>query len=510
MTQLSSFPKRAAAPAALLRGYWPLLAVAGLVVASAAAWFAAGMPGKTRLAGDEHPIAATQSTDGDAAARTTVTLSPARAAEAAIQTATVGRQSIRSDATVPGRLTHDAARRLAITAPVDCVVQEVLVRPGQQVSQGDRLVIVASPEVGLARDQVARAMDDLRLGQRESENADEILMNVKSLLAQLEQSPAPAAVLKQFSAKRLGIHREHVLAAYSKMLLAKAAVDDTGALATSGALSRRVIQQRQSDYEVAAAGFESQRETTLFESQQARVMAAAALGQKDRLLRVAQGRLKRLLGSLTVEEKQEKQEQTPSQSDDLSQLVVVAAQAGRIEDRVVVAQQRLTAGDEILTLADPSMLWISASIHEHQWQAASLGSGDAISVRFPALGEQTFTARVRFVGSQVSEETRSLPLIAEIENADGRLKPGMFAWVSLPLEQSREGIVVPPNAVMRHEGQAFVFVAAGEGKFRRVDVQLGCELPEFIEVVSGLSGGEQIAVSGTFLLKSELLLEHEE
>jgi RND family efflux transporter MFP subunit len=507
MTQLSSFPKRAAAPAALWRGYWPLLAVAGLAVASTAAWFAAGMPGKARLAGDERTIAATPSADGDATARTTVILSPARAAEAAIQTATVGRRSIRSDATVPGRLMHDAARRLAITAPVDCVVQEVLVRPGQQVSQGDRLVIVASPEVGLARDQVARAMDDLRLAQRESENADEILANVKSLLAQLEQSPAPAAVLKEFSAKRLGIRREHVLAAYSKMLLAKAAVDDTGAAATTGALSRRVIQQRQSDYEVAAAGFESQRETTLFESQQARDKAAAALSQEDRLLRVAQGRLKRLLGSLTVEEKQE---QTPAQSDDLSQLVVVAAQAGRIEDRVVVAQQRLTAGDEILTLADPSMLWISASIHEHQWQAASLGAGDTISVRFPALGEQTFKARVRFVGSQVSEETRSLPLIAEIENTEGRLKPGMFAWVSLPLEQSRESIVVPPNAVMRHEGQAFVFVDEGEGKFRRVDVQLGSEVPEFVEVVSGLSGGEQIAVSGTFLLKSELLLEHEE
>jgi RND family efflux transporter MFP subunit len=508
MTQLSSVSKRATAPVAQFRGYWPLLAVAGIVVVAGVVWLAAGMPGKAWFAGGEHTVASIPaSTANEAAAKTRVVLSPARLAEAKIQTATVRRKSIRSDATVPGRLTHDAARRLTITAPVDCVVQEVFVLPGQQVSPRDRLVALVSPEVGLARDQVARAKDDLQLTRRDSENADDILANVKSLLALIEQSPAPAAVLKQFNGKRLGEHREHVLAAYSKMLVAKKAIDDMGDLQTSGALSRRVIQQRQSDFEVAAAGFESQRETSLFESQQARDKAAAALAQQDRLLRVAQGKLKRLLGSLTVEEVQE---QEPAPDDDLSQLVVVASQSGRIEDRVVVKQQRLVAGDEVLTVADTSVLWISASVHEHEWQATSLGPGDKISVRLPALGEQKLAAKVRFVGSEVSEETRSVPLVAEIDNAEGNLKPGMFAWVSLPLGESREGIVVPTSAVMRHENQAFVFVDEGEGKFRRVDIELDREFPEFIEVISGLSGGEQIAVSGTFLLKSELLLEDED
>ena len=87
-----------------------------------------------------------------------------------------------------------------------------------------------------------------------------------------------------------------------------------------------MLQQRQSDYEVAIAGFESQRETALFECLQAHHKAAAALAQQDRLLRVAQGSLKRLLGSLTVEENQE---QAPAEDDDLSQLVVIASQAGR-------------------------------------------------------------------------------------------------------------------------------------------------------------------------------------
>ena len=506
MTQLSSVPKRAAAPAVPLRVYWPLLAVAGLVAVAAVAWLAAGMPRAAPQAGGEHSASADQSDAADdRATKVTVVLSPSRLAEAKIQAAIVGRQAIRSQAMVPGRLTYDAARRLTMTAPIDCVVHEVFVQPGQQVSPGERLVTIASPEVGLARDQVARAKDDLQLAQRESENADEILANVKSLLALIEQSPAPSAVLKEFSGKRLGEHREHVLAAYSKMLLAKKTVDDTVDSQNSGALSRRVVQQRQSDFEVAAAGFESQRETTLFESRQARDTAAAALAQQDRLLRVAQGKLKRLLGSLAVDEKQE-----AAPDGDLSQLVVVASQSGRIEDHVVVKQQRLMAGDSILTVSDTSVLWISASVHEHEWQATSLGSGDEISVRFPALDGRQLAARVRFVGSQVSEETRSLPLVAEIDNADGILKPGMFAWVSLPLGQEDEAIVVPLSAVMRHESQAFVFIAEGDGKFRRVDVQLGRELPEFAEVISGLSGGEQIAVSGAFLLKSELLLEDEE
>jgi cobalt-zinc-cadmium efflux system membrane fusion protein len=483
---------------------WRWIAAAVVILLAGGTWFLLGMPGKEFLA-HSAPSHETPSAEpvANEAPKTTVTLNPTKLAEAKIQTETVVRDMIQTVATVSGRLGYDAARRLEVTTPLDCIVEDVFIQPGQQISKGDRLAILSSPEVGLARDQVGRAKDDLALVRREFEYSDDILKNVKDLLALLDQAPEPDEAAKHFSRKRLGEHREHLLAAYSKMVFTRKALGETNPLETSGAISGRLLQQRRSEAEVAAAGFGSERETSLFECLQARDKAAAAVSQAERQLRIAEGRVKSLLGSLTVEEPM-------SDMDDLSQLRVVAAQEGRIEELAVVKHQRLAAGERLATIADTRVLWVSANVHEREWQATSLKPGEKIKVRFPALGDQEFTAQVRFLGAEVSAETRSLPLVAEISNEEGRLKPGMFAWIDLPVAAPHEAVAVSPGAVMRHDNRAFVFLDEGGGTFRRVDVTLGQENARQIEIVAGLSGGERVATSGTFILKSELLLEQEE
>jgi len=63
---------------------------------------------------------------------------------------------------------------------------------------------------------------------------------------------------------------------------------------------------------------------------------------------------------------------------------------------------------------------------------------------------------------------------------------------------------------MRHENQPFVFVPDGERRFRRVDVRLGIETSNQIEILAGLAAGDTVVDQGAFYLKSELLLEREE
>jgi multidrug efflux pump subunit AcrA (membrane-fusion protein) len=63
---------------------------------------------------------------------------------------------------------------------------------------------------------------------------------------------------------------------------------------------------------------------------------------------------------------------------------------------------------------------------------------------------------------------------------------------------------------MRHEGNAFVFVAEGDGRFRRYNIETGIESDDFIEVLRGLKPQQQVVSSGAFILKSELLLEGDE
>jgi cobalt-zinc-cadmium efflux system membrane fusion protein len=93
------------------------------------------------------------------------------------------------------------------------------------------------------------------------------------------------------------------------------------------------------------------------------------------------------------------------------------------------------------------------------------------------------------------------------DNPDGKLKPGMFVNVELPNLDTDPVIQVAPEAVMNHEGRTFVFVQIGDEEFERRDIEIGRQGPKGIEVRSGLSSGERVAVAGGFSLKSRMLSE---
>jgi multidrug efflux pump subunit AcrA (membrane-fusion protein) len=196
-------------------------------------------------------------------------------------------------------------------------------------------------------------------------------------------------------------------------------------------------------------------------------------------------------------------------SKNLSEFAVQAPFAGRVERRGAVRSARIEAGKPLFVLADTAKLLVEAEIHERDWAVLEHASEGEIAIRVPALGEQPFATRTRYVGAEVSSASRSVPLVTEVDNAEGRLKPGMFVWVEAPLGKVRDACLVPAGAIMRHEGQAFVFVPLGGDRYRRVDVQTGLETREHIEIRSGLEPGQEVVARGAFYLKSELLLEKE-
>jgi RND family efflux transporter MFP subunit len=254
---------------------------------------------------------------------------------------------------------------------------------------------------------------------------------------------------------------------------------------------------------VAAAQFSAACETARFSAAQERDKAQAAAEQADRLLAVSQQALANLLGPLA--------DMTPvTDRQKLSELVLLAPIGGRVEERSAVAAARVAAGAPLFVLADTRALWVSAEIHERDWAALDVTPGGQIAIRVPALSETELAAKVRFVGGQVSAETRSVPLVAELPNEGGRLKPGLFAWALVPLEEPRQALVVPASAIVRNENQPFVFVPAGQRTFRRVDVAVGLESGDRVEILSGLQAGDAVVDRGAFFLKSELLLEREE
>ena len=417
---------------------------------------------------------------------------------------------LREHLTVPGRIDYDARHRLDYASPVDGIVSQVLVKVRQKVSKGDALAELSSPDVGMARDEVRRREDNRLIEKKAADWATTIADNVESLLDTLASHPPLADIERQFQDRVLGAYREKILGSYSRLIYVEKVSAGTKSLGEGGVLSGRIIEERASNLEVAKANFTAACEEARFLTRQDRDRARASLEQADRLVQISRENLRTLVGSrLEASTTGEEEEESPGDSSSLSALVLRTPFDGVVEDVFIARGERARVGDRLFVVADTSVLWVRAQIHERQWTAVEVSEGQSVRVVVPGADVHETTAVVNHVGATVETESRSVPLVAELTNNDAHYKPGMFVWVDLPQGDLRKALAVPVSAVMRHEGKSFVFVPDGPQRFRRVDVTTGIESGDLLEMTSGLAAGQQVVSRGAFVLKSELLLEKE-
>lgn len=410
-------------------------------------------------------------------------------------------RELRQVRTVPGKITYNEGQHLEIKSPAESVVTQVFVAPEQAVKKGDRLAVLSSPEIGMARDAVAQCKSDLVVAQREADRTEQIAANLSVLLEFLNGHPEPAEVEKRFDDKTLGAHRQEILAAYSKLYLAEAVAENTRSFAESGSISGRVIQERRSMREVAKASFTTACEVARFETSQDLEKSRAALNHAHRMLAVSRQRLESLGGASSDVEN------VPRGA--LSELVIVAPLDGSVVERLTTPNARVAAGDSLFVVANLDTLWVSAEVHERDWSFVGDEQPHELVLHAPSLPDSETPARVKFTEGKISPENRTLSIVGELDNRKRRFRPGMFVWVSVPMGQPRRALAVPASSIVQHEQTRFVFVADGPDTFRRVDVITGLETPDWVEIKDGLKAGQDVVDAGTFALKSELLLERE-
>lgn len=177
----------------------------------------------------------------------------------------------------------------------------------------------------------------------------------------------------------------------------------------------------------------------------------------------------------------------------------------------VVVEMHATRGevvgpsDQLFTVADLSRVWIELDIYERDLGRVAIGQ--PVTVTTSAYGSRVFPGTIVYIGSVVSPEKRTVQARVEVPNADGALKPGMFARAEIAVDGSDAArAAVPEGAVQMLEGRTVVFVPGEEpGEFRATDVTTGETLPgNRIRIVAGLDPGQRIVVAGGFLLRSEL------
>lgn len=173
--------------------------------------------------------------------------------------------------------------------------------------------------------------------------------------------------------------------------------------------------------------------------------------------------------------------------------VLRAPFGGRAGLRWVAIGDYVNPGQDLVLLEDLDRMKLEFRLPE--LALADLREGQDAAVQLDAWPGQDFTARLYALDSRVADDTRSIAARAHMDNAEGRLRPGMFARVNLVVARKPDALLVPEQSLLARGGKSFVYLVE-DGKAREVEVQLGQRQPGEVEVLSGLREGQTIVMRG--------------
>ncbi len=183
-------------------------------------------------------------------------------------------------------------------------------------------------------------------------------------------------------------------------------------------------------------------------------------------------------------------------------LTIRAPFTGIVTRKNVVEGQKITAGTDVFRIADLSTVWIIGKVYEYDLPYVRLGQEALMTLTY--LPGKTFRGRVTYVYPYLEAKSREVSVRMEFHNPGYDLKPGMYATITLSGELAADAVLVPDVAVIRTGTRSVVFVQRAPGRFEAREVTIGARSENnYLQVLSGLSPGETVVVSGQFLLDSE-------
>jgi cobalt-zinc-cadmium efflux system membrane fusion protein len=272
-------------------------------------------------------------------------------------------------------------------------------------------------------------------------------------------------------------------------------------------LQSEAVGEAKSEYFKALAEFELAKSS--FEREKRLFDRGAGAGKN---LQAAEAERKVAEASLNAAEKKlhvlgftEAQVQTAAETHEINATITLFAPLpGKIVDNNVALGAMVDQTSEILTILDPSVLCVDADIYERD--IAAVRKGQEVELTVPAYPDLVFKGRIQYIGDVLKEETRTVTVRTEVENEGYRLKPGMFASLTILLDRQARALTVPQAAVLDDRDRKIVFISRG-GVFFPMVIVTGPKMDGYIEVLSGLAEGDRVVTQGNYQLKSKLYEE---
>ncbi|HYB94161.1 MAG TPA: efflux RND transporter periplasmic adaptor subunit [Vicinamibacterales bacterium] len=255
-------------------------------------------------------------------------------------------------------------------------------------------------------------------------------------------------------------------------------------------VSKATIRQREADLKVAELNFE--RSKNLFERQ---LLAKQALDD-------AESRYMAALAQLDLSKAQQSQNEARLQElkFNLNNTIITSPVDGFIGRRNVDPGAMVNTNTAIVSVVDISRLKLIVNVVEKDLR--NVTAGDVGVVEVDAYPGERFNGRIARVAPVLDPATRTASIEIEIPNTDKRLKPGMYARISLTVEERKDTLVAPKSAIIDFENKRGVWMPSEDRRAQFVPVTLGIEGPEQIEIVAGLKEGDRFVTTGAAAVRN--------
>lgn len=187
---------------------------------------------------------------------------------------------------------------------------------------------------------------------------------------------------------------------------------------------------------------------------------------------------------------------------------VRSSSAGTVIERLVDQGAYVQAGTPLYRVADLSGVWLQMDAYESDLPHLAIGQPVTLSVQ--SIPGEPFTGKISFIDPVVDHRTRTVQVRVEVDNAEGSLRPGMFAEALIETKTgATHDIVVPASAVLFTGRRSVVYVEVPDAEaptYELRQVELGARSGPVYPVRSGLAEGENVVIQGAFVLDADLQL----
>jgi HlyD family secretion protein len=380
------------------------------------------------------------------------------------------RKSLLLLTTEPARI--EALEQTPIHSKLAAYVGEVLVDYGDEVKKDEPLIKLSAPEL------------DAEVAQKKA-----LLEQAKAELVQADSglTAAQAAVVTAKSqVAQTEARLERTQADVDRWRLQCKRFED---LATSGSVTRQLVEEAQQNCSAAQAAHTE----ALASIDSAKAVVAQSEAQAAKAVAdVAAAKARVRVGDANVAHVAALH----------SYLTINAPFDGIVTLRKVdpghFVQPAAGNGSTLLVVARSDKMRIFAAIKEID--AASVDVGDEATVEVQSLRGAEFKGKVTRTSFALDPASRSLETIIDIDNTDGRLRPGMYATAKVTLQERIDALTLPSASVVRQGKEAFCYKLV-DGKATKTPIQLGIKVGDDFEVAHGLSDGETVILNKASMLK---------